>query len=110
MELLKKDKHLNASVTPSGATADFKWESSTDGTTWTTIEGETSSSYTIKAEDVGSYLRSVATGTGFYNGEATSAATDKVTSLGGRTETVKIGTASELVALSEGFGTSSLSN
>ena len=82
--IVKEGQTLNASVTPSGATADFKWESSTDGTTWTTIEGETSSSYTIKAEDVGSYLRSVATGTGFYNGVATSAATDKVTSLGGR--------------------------
>ena len=75
--IVKEGQTLNASVTPSGATADFKWESSTDGTTWTTIEGETSSSYTIKAEDVGSYLRSVATGTGFYNGVATSAATDQ---------------------------------
>ena len=88
--IVKEGQTLNASVTPSGATADFKWESSTDGTTWTTIEGETSSSYTIKAEDVGSYLRSVATGTDFYNGVATSAATDKVTSLGGNTQTVKL--------------------
>ena len=104
--IVKEGQTLNASVTPSGATADFKWESSTDGTTWTTIEGETSSSYTIKAEDVGSYLRSVATGTDFYNGVTPSNATDKVTSLGGDTQTVKVGTASELVALSEGFGTS----
>ena len=105
--IAKEGQTLNASLTPSSATADFKWESSTDGTTWTTIEGETSSSYTIKAEDVGSYLRSVATGTGFYNGVATSAATAKVTPLAGSgTLTVKIGTASELVALSEGFGTS----
>ena len=48
--ITKEGQTLNASVTPSGATADFKWESSTDGATWTTIEGETSSSYTIKAE------------------------------------------------------------
>ena len=52
-------------------------------------------------------MRSVATGTGFYNGVATSAATAKVTSLAGSgAVTVKIGTASELVAFSEGFGTS----
>ena len=51
-------------------------------------------------------MRSVATGTGFYNGVATSAKTDKVTPLGGSTETIEIGAASELVALSEGFGTS----
>ena len=96
------------SLTPSSATATFKWESSNDGMTWTTIEGATSSRYTIKAEDVGLYLRSVATGTGFYNGVATSAATAKVTPLAGSgIVTVKIGTASELVALSEGFGTSS---
>ena len=68
--IAKEGQALNASITPSSATADFKWERSTDGQTWTTIEGETSSRYTIKAEDVGSYLRSVATGTGFYNGEA----------------------------------------
>ena len=102
----KKDKRLNASITPSSATADFKWERSTDGNTWTTIEGETSSRYTIKAEDVGSYLRSVATGTGFYNGEAISPATAEVTSLAGSgAVTAKISTANELVALSNGFGT-----
>ena len=105
--IAKEGQTLNASITPSSATADFKWERSTDGNTWTTIEGETSSRYTIKAEDVGSYLRSVATGTGFYNGEAVSSATAKVTPLAGSgAVTVKIGTASELVALSEGFGTS----
>ena len=54
-----------------------------DGMTWKTIEGATSSRYTIKAEDVGLYLRSVATGTGFYNGEAISLATAKVTPLAG---------------------------
>ncbi|WP_230503491.1 metallophosphoesterase [Sutcliffiella rhizosphaerae] len=104
--IAKEGQTLNSSVTPSGATADFRWESSADGTTWTTIEGETESSYTIKEEDVGLYLRSVATGNGFYNGGATSAATDKVTPIGGDTQTIKVGTASELVALSEGFGTS----
>ncbi|MFJ5714062.1 metallophosphoesterase [Neobacillus sp. NPDC093127] len=105
--IAKEGQTLNASITPSSAAASFRWESSNDGTKWTTIAGETSSKYTIKAEDVGLYLRSVATGTGFYNGEATSAATAKVTPLAGSsTVTVKIGTANELDALSKGFGTS----
>ena len=57
--------------------------------------------------DVGLYLRSVATGTGFYNGVVTSTPTEKITALGdSNAPTVKIGTAAELVALSEDFGTS----
>ncbi len=48
--IAKEGQTLNASLTPSSATADFRWERSTDGNTWTTIEGETSSRYTIKAE------------------------------------------------------------
>lgn len=103
----KEGQTLNASVTPSAATATFRWERSTDGTAWTAIEGETSSNYTIQAADVGLYLRTVATGSGFYNGVATSSATAKVTPLAGSgTTAVKIGTASELVALSENFGAS----
>ncbi|MFC4306699.1 S-layer homology domain-containing protein [Cohnella boryungensis] len=105
--IAKEGQTLNATVTPSAATAAFRWERSTDGTAWTAIGGATSSNYTIKADDVGQYLRSVATGTGFYNGIVTSSATAKVTPLAGSgTATVKIGTASELVALSAGFGTS----
>lgn len=105
--IAKEGQTLDASITPASATASFKWERSTDGTAWTAIAGETSANYKIKAEDVGLYLRSVATGTGFYNGVATSSATAKVTPLAGSgTATVKIGTASELVAYSTGFGTS----
>ena len=83
--IAKEGQTLNASITPLSATADFKWERSTDGNTWTTIEGETSSRYTIKVEDAGSDLCSVATGTGFYNGEekAVSSATAKGTPLAG---------------------------
>ncbi|MFD0681135.1 MULTISPECIES: metallophosphoesterase [unclassified Paenibacillus] len=104
--IAKEGQTLNASVTPSSATAAFRWESSTDGTAWTTIAGEISSKYTIKKADVGMYLRTVATGTGFYNGAVTSTATAKVTPLAGSgTAVVKIGTASELVAFSNGFGT-----
>ncbi|WP_127581799.1 metallophosphoesterase [Paenibacillus koleovorans] len=104
--IAKEGQTLHASVTPSSATATFRWERSTDGTAWTAIAGDASSNYTIKTADVGLYLRSVATGTGFYNGVATSSATAKVTPLAGTgSSAVKIGTASELVAFSEGFGT-----
>ncbi|GBG06942.1 hypothetical protein PAT3040_01484 [Paenibacillus agaridevorans] len=102
----KEGQNLHASITPSSATASIQWERSTNGTTWTPIEGATSSQYKIKDTDVDSFLRAVATGTGFYNGVAASAATAKVTGLGGNTaEAIKIGTADELVALSKGFGT-----
>ncbi|GAA3407537.1 hypothetical protein GCM10020370_39290 [Paenibacillus hodogayensis] len=104
--IAKEGQTLSAAVTPSNATASFRWERSADGTVWTAIAGETSSNYTIKAADVGMYLRTVATGTGFYNGVATSSATAKVTPLaGGGSSAIKIGTASELVAFSAGFGT-----
>ena len=105
--IAKEGQTLNASVTPIGATAAFSWESSTDGTAWTAIPGATAADYTIKTADVGMYLRAVATGTGFYNGVAASSATAKATPLAGSGATaVKIGTASELVVFSEGFGTS----
>jgi DNA repair exonuclease SbcCD nuclease subunit len=105
--IAKEGQTLNASLTPSSATAAFRWERSTDGTAWLAIEGANASNYSIKAADVGSYLRAIATGTGFYNGAATSSATAKVTPLAGNgTVTVIIGTASELVALSENFGSS----
>lgn len=104
--IAKEGQTLHASVTPSSATAAFKWEHSTDGMTWTVIPGATSSHYTIQTADVGLYLRTVATGNGFYNGVVTSSATAKVTPLvGSGTTIVKIATAAELVALSQGFGT-----
>ncbi|TVY03119.1 S-layer homology domain-containing protein [Cohnella terricola] len=104
--IAKEGQTLNASITPAGATASFKWESSKDGLAWTAIAGATASQYTIKTADVGSYLRSVATGTGFYNGVVTSVATAKVTPLAGSgSAKIKIKTASDLVALSQKFGT-----
>ncbi|WP_130605119.1 S-layer homology domain-containing protein [Cohnella abietis] len=105
--IAKEGQTLSAAVTPSSATATFRWERSTDGSSWTAITGETSSNYKIKTADVSMYLRSVATGTLFYNGVATSSATAKVTPLGGNSAvTVKIKTANDLVAISAGFGTS----
>ncbi|MBP1989155.1 S-layer homology domain-containing protein [Paenibacillus eucommiae] len=103
--IAKEGQTLNASITPASATATFKWESSKDGTAWTAIAGATSASYVIKAADVGSYFRAVATGTGFYNGVVTSTATAKVTPLAGSgSAKIKIKTASDLVALSQKFG------
>lgn len=102
----KEGQTLNASITPASATASFKWEISKDGTSWTTIAGATAANYAIKAADVGSYLRAVATGTGFYNGVVTSTATGKVTPLAGSgSAKIKIKTANDLVALSQKFGT-----
>ncbi len=102
----KEGQTLNASITPSSATASFKWESSKDGASWTAIAGATAANYVIKAADVGSYLRAVATGTGFYNGVVTSTATGKVTPLAGSgSAKIKIKTANDLVALSQKFGT-----
>lgn len=104
--IAKEGQTLKASLTPAGATAAFRWERSADGAEWTAIEGETSANYRIKAADVGMYLRAVASGTGFYNGIATSSPTAKATPLAGSgTAVVKIGTAGELAAFSEQFGT-----
>ena len=105
--IAKEGQNLYASVAPSSASASIQWERSTNGTTWTAIEGATSSQYNIKDTDVDSYLRAVAKGTGLYIGVVTSAATEKVTALAGNSaETIIIGTPAELAALSEGFGTS----
>lgn len=103
--IAKEGQTLSASLTPASATASYSWESSSDGTAWTAIAGVTSSNHTVRKEDVGMYLRCTAKGTGFYNGEAVSPATSKVTSLAGSGATaVKIGTAAELTALSQNFG------
>ncbi|WP_171638177.1 S-layer homology domain-containing protein [Paenibacillus plantarum] len=104
--IAKEGQTLNTSITPTSATASYKWESSKDGIAWTAIAGATAASYVIKAADAGSYLRAVATGTGFYNGVVTSTATAKVTPLAGNSSAkIKIKTASDLIALSQKFGT-----
>ena len=54
----------------------WAWESSTDRSTWTPIDGETTSSYTPVAEDVGNYLRVTATYTdGLGSGKTAEAET-----------------------------------
>lgn len=69
-------------LTPSAATVTRQWQraSATTGP-WTDISGATSNTYAIPAGDIGMFLRVVATGTGTYDGTATSAATARVTTL-----------------------------
>ncbi|WP_171683458.1 S-layer homology domain-containing protein [Paenibacillus planticolens] len=106
--IAKEGQTLNSAVTPANATVSYKWERSTNGTTWIVIPEATAAKYTIKTEDVGSFLRVVVTGTGFYNGVATSTATAKVTPLAGSGSTsIKIGRAEQLMALSANFGSDS---
>jgi len=105
--IAKEGQTLRASLTPSSATASIQWERSADGSNWATIQSETAAVYQIKGEDVGQFLRAVATGTGFYSGIARSSATAKVNPLAvGGSAAIKIGSAEELAALAEQFGSS----
>jgi prepilin-type N-terminal cleavage/methylation domain-containing protein len=69
-------------LTPGAATVTRQWQraSATTGP-WTDISGATSNTYAIPAGDIGFYVRVVATGTGTYDGTATSAATARITTL-----------------------------
>ncbi len=70
------------SLTPSGATATYQWQSSaTSGGTYTAISLATSATYTPVAGDVGKYLEVVATGSGGYTGSVTSAYAGPVTAI-----------------------------
>ncbi|MDD3693525.1 MAG: hypothetical protein PHX02_06425 [Oscillospiraceae bacterium] len=66
---------LSASLTPPNVTADYRWQicDTKDGD-YTDILGATSSDYTPSVEDIGKYIRVIATGTGLYYGRATSSA------------------------------------
>jgi len=69
-------------VTPSGATATYRWQSATtSGGTYADITGATGTTYTLVAGDLGKYIKVVATGTGNYTGTVTSAATGVITPL-----------------------------
>lgn len=66
-------------VTPSGATVSYQWQSSlTSGGTYANVNGATDSTYYLGAGDVGNYLRVVVTGTGGYTGSVTSTCTGPV--------------------------------
>ena len=66
-------------LTPSGATATYQWQSSSDSTNFADINGATLSTYVPVAADVGTLIRVAATGTGGYTGTVYSAATTAVT-------------------------------
>ena len=100
----KEGQTLTAKTEPSSATVSYQWECSEDGSAWTAIDGADTASYTVKAADVGAYLRCTVTGTGFYHGTAASEATGKVTALSGSGEVVKLNTADEFVAFVNNFG------
>jgi hypothetical protein len=59
-------------LTPYGATAVYQWQRSS-GSEFIDIVGGTSSTYTLREEDSGSYIRVRATGTGAYTGTVYSA-------------------------------------
>ncbi len=61
---------LTAKQGPTASTATYQWfrESETDG--WVAISGATSSSYTPTSADLGLKLKVVATGSGYYDGSA----------------------------------------
>lgn len=84
-------------ISPSGATVSYQWQSSpTSGGSYTPISGATSSTYTLQASDIGNYIEVVATGTGTYTGTETSSTVGPVTnialaSIGTPTGTAQIG-------------------
>ena len=57
-------------LTPVAATADYQWQRLVGGT-WTNISGATANTYTLTGDDLGTYVRVVATGNGYYTGSAT---------------------------------------
>ncbi len=71
-------------LTPAGATADYKWQVSADGSTgWTDIAGATGNTYVVDLAKtaIGQYVRVVATGNGTYGATVNSAAVKIVTSV-----------------------------
>ena len=67
-------------LTPSGATVTYQWQSATtSGGTYTNISSATASTYTLVIGNLGKYIKVVATATGSYSGTQTSAATSLVT-------------------------------
>ncbi|MFA5629027.1 MAG: hypothetical protein WC958_02025 [Dehalococcoidales bacterium] len=54
-------------LTPATATADYQWQRLVSGV-WTDISGATANNYTLIGDDLGTYVRVVATGNGYYTG------------------------------------------
>ncbi|MBQ2790765.1 MAG: hypothetical protein IJE97_14110, partial [Thermoguttaceae bacterium] len=69
---------LTASVSPSGATATYRWYRGTSTTSMTAISGATDSKYVLTSADVGYYIKVVATGSGAYAGSVSATTTAQV--------------------------------
>jgi hypothetical protein len=66
-------------LTPSGATATYKWlRSDTSGGTYAAISGVTSTTYILTTADYNKYIKVEATGSGQYSGTVSSAAAGPV--------------------------------
>ncbi len=71
---------ITGTPAPAGATATYKWERSSNKSSWTTCTGAnpTTLTYTPNAADVGMYLRLTVVGTGSYAGTVSATATAAV--------------------------------
>jgi hypothetical protein len=67
-----EDQDLTATVGDddglSGVTVTYEWQRSSDASTWTTISGATSSTYTLTQDDVDNYIRVIAVWTDAQGG------------------------------------------
>ena len=72
---------LSAKLSPENATVSYQWMISDriDGT-YTNIQNATTSTYTVKSEDIGKYIKVKVVGTGNYTGTQISEATKSVNS------------------------------
>ncbi len=65
-------------LSPTGATATYQWQSSSDNSTFSNIQGATGTNYTPLTGDLTKYIRVIAVGTGVYSGTFISASTGGV--------------------------------
>lgn len=70
---------ITAIIIPHGATAAWEWYRSIDKVSWTKIDGASSNAYTPGADDVGRYLKVIATGNGNYIGQQEYISTSVIT-------------------------------
>ncbi len=77
---LKVGETLTTTLRPLGATASYQWyrASSSSADEWTPISGADGASYKLTEDDLGKYVKVVATGTGNYTGEAYVVSTGEV--------------------------------
>lgn len=76
--ILRYNQDLSTSLNPLTATATYQWYRS-NGSDWIIIGGATSSTYKLMAEDIGTNLKVIATGTVNYSGTVEAVTTSEVT-------------------------------